>query len=111
MGVGTKKRPTANQPTVRKPKVQTGVGGGAAPPGCPDSVLVEGTAQASVGHRVSLTLTGGRVQLVIGNRVTPFSKMQPGRAQIVRCLEDGESYVGTVTRVAGGRFEATLERA
>ena len=111
MGVGTRKKPSASQPKVRKPKVGLGGAPGTAPEGCPDAVTVEGASESvSVGQRVSLTLADGRSQLVVGNRVVPISAMRPDRALVTRCLEEGESYLGRVTRVSAGRFEAELGR-
>jgi hypothetical protein len=63
-----------------------------------------------VGQAVSLTLAGGRPQLVVAGRVAPVLSSRPGSATLARCLEQGESYLGQVTQVSSDRFEAALTR-
>ncbi len=111
MGVRIRKKPSPTQPQVRKPKIDMGGAAGAAREGCPDAVAVEGVSEAvSVGQRASLTLADGRPQLVVENRVVAVSAIRPDRAVVTRCLEEGESYLGRVTRVSAGRFEVELGR-
>jgi len=112
MGQKTPYRRPHGQTTLRKGPV----GGGAVgspPSGCPDEVIVEGRAAlepSMVGQRVSLTLADGVPQLVVGGRVAPISQCRPSLSRVTRCLEEGESYLGTVTQIFAGRFEAILSR-
>lgn len=82
--------------------------------GCPDEVVVVGGAAldaSMVGERVSLTLADDRAQVVVGGRVAPIWECRPDLGRVTRCLEEGETYLGTVSRILPDRFEATLTRA
>lgn len=112
MGLKRWIRRPPTQPIPHKSPVTTGVMGG-APEGCPDQVVVEGQATldpSMVGQAVSLTLAGGRPQLVVAGRVAPVLSSHPGSATLARCLEQGERYRGRVTGVFSDRFEAELTR-
>jgi hypothetical protein len=118
MGQKTRKpRPSAQPP--RKPPVPRGmpgpvVGGtlGRAPEGCPEELAVVGSAAElpTVGQAASLTLAAGRPQLVVGGRVASIVRTRPGLEVVMRCLELGERYLGRVTSVSAGQFEASLTR-
>ena len=98
---------------ARKTPVTTG-SPGKPPPGCPEELVVVGEAAVlpSVGEPVCMILAAGRPQLVVAGRVASLVSTRPGMGVDVlqRCMELGERYLGTVTRVTARQFEADLSR-
>lgn len=78
--------------------------------GCPDRVMAEGEGTVDLGATASLTLADGGLQLVVAGQVTKVSRIRPAPARITRCLQEGEAYLGTVTGLSVGLFEAELKR-
>ena len=111
MGTRTRKNLSLARLPLRKPSVGFEGGGEATSSTCPDAITVEGVAlEAKVGQTVGLVPAGGKLQLVVANRVAEISKI-PSRARVEACVRNGESYIGRVTRAARGRFTAELSRA